>query len=126
MGNVKVVKLEISTANDESIPKTSEEITVDNSGVIAIPNEFVDQDVGAAIIKTVTIHLMEPTDEDMEQYHINIDIIGCSKNIRGLIFFLKCMDIAFVINYIFTSIPYSWALIPNCSFVQFCSTKRNC
>ena len=89
MGNVKVVKLEISTANDESIPKTSEEITVDNSGVIAIPNEFVDQDVGAAIIKTVTIHLMEPTDEDMEQYHINIDIIGCSKNIRGLIFFLS-------------------------------------
>ena len=70
------------TSSSENVKEISEEIIVSESGVISIPESFVNPTIGAAAIKELTIRLLEPTEENMELYHVNIDIIGCAKNIR--------------------------------------------
>ena len=83
MGNVKVVKLEIFDPDNEITRLMSEEIVVDENGIVSIPSAFIDETLGAVVINHLTIHLLEPIQEDTEEFHVNIDIIGCAKNIRG-------------------------------------------
>lgn len=82
LGNAHLVQLEFFSQDNSNTGQLSEEIVVDENGIISIPGEFLDSTSGAALVDHLIIHLLEPTEEDMEEFHVNIDIIGCAKNIR--------------------------------------------